>query len=108
MHFTELRCSAISSPITPSIDHTVIPSLTEHITSDFMDSHFTYQPLIQRTSMGNDIFVKCPSSVDENGSSCSNDAQNVDVATGTEGLLSSQEKSNIFLHIIEMSLCDVP
>jgi hypothetical protein len=90
--FTELRCSAISSsPIT--IDHTVIPSLTEHITSDFMDTHSTYQPLIQRTSMGNDIFVKCPSSVDEdNGSSCSNDAQNVDVATGTKGLLSSYKK----------------
>lgn len=80
--FTELRCSAISSPITPSIDHTVIPSLTEHITSDFMDSHYTYQPLVHRTSMGNnEIFVKCPSS--ENGNSCSNE----NVATGTEGLL---------------------
>lgn len=50
-----------------------------------MDSHFqSYQPLIQRTSMGN-VFVKCSSSVDDNGSS-SNDAQ-VEVVTGTEGSL---------------------
>lgn len=82
--FLELRCSAISSPITPSIDHTVFPSLNEHMSSDFMDMHSSYQPLVQRTSMGNDIFVRYPSSIDDNGSR-SNDAQ-VE-ATGTEGSL---------------------
>lgn len=82
--FAELRCSAISSPITPSIDHTAFSSFNEHMSSD-LDTHFqSYQPLIQRTSMGN-VFVKCSSSVDDIGSS-SNDAQ-VEVVTGTEGSL---------------------
>lgn len=48
-----------------------------------MDSH--YQPLVHRTSMGNnDILFKCPSSVDDGSSS--NDAQ-VEIVTGTEGSL---------------------
>jgi hypothetical protein len=83
--FTELRCSAISSPITPSIDHTV--TINEHMSSDFtLDTH-SYQPLVNRTSMGNDFFVKCSSrSVDDNGNS-SNDAHSIEIATGTKGFL---------------------
>lgn len=57
------------------------------MSSDFMDTHFqSYQPLIQRSSMGN-VFVKSSSSVDDYGSSYNEAQVEVVTSTGTEGSL---------------------
>lgn len=75
----ELRCSAISSPISPSIDYPAfIPQNSNEHSGDF-DAHTTsFQPLIQRNSMGNIKWDygcngRCPSEAPQ-------------VVTGTKGL----------------------
>ncbi|CRL04585.1 CLUMA_CG017654, isoform A [Clunio marinus] len=83
----ELRCSAISSPISPSIEHTnIIPAsnVIEH--GDFLDAYSTsYQPLIQRNSMGN-IKWDCG-----NNDRSTSEAQTPQVVTGTKVSFSGQK-----------------
>lgn len=59
--------------------------------SDFLDAH--YQPLIQRTSMGNIYSSSKSTSSVESGNIRANDAPQV-VLTGTKGLLLSQKKNS--------------
>lgn len=76
--FPELRCSAISSPITPSIDINTIPNSTCNASDDFDAPNSHFQPLIQRSSMGN-LKWDYPSG------RCPSEAPQV-VTTGTKGL----------------------
>lgn len=78
-----MRCSAISSPISPSIG-TNIPqnsNVNDHNSDFATDAH--YQPLIHRTSMGN-LKLGFGKSLDSDNGTSRNDAPHV--VTGTKGL----------------------
>ncbi|CAG9798772.1 unnamed protein product [Chironomus riparius] len=88
---SELRCSAISSPINPSVDTSMIPN-NDYTANEFLDAHSTYQPLIQRFSMGN-IYPSSKSSV-ESGRCNVEQAPQV-VLTGTKVNFSGQANGAI-------------
>jgi hypothetical protein len=80
----ELKCSAISSPIMPSVDTNIIPNANEHT------NEFTYQPLLQRTSMGNIYSSSKSTSSVESGNRTPQDfsaPSQVVSLNGTKGLL---------------------
>lgn len=80
----ELRCSAISSPITPSIEHSSTIPNSNLESGDFLDAHTSlYQPLIQRNSMGNIKWDYGSNAVVRSTSEA------LQVVTGTKGSLTS-------------------
>ncbi|KAG5675814.1 hypothetical protein PVAND_005685 [Polypedilum vanderplanki] len=90
----EIRCSAISSPINPSAD-TNIPNEYSNTSSNdhFLDAH-TYQPLIQRNSMGNIYYSSSKSSSVESGSRrCVDINAHAPQLTGTKVNFSGQNGS---------------